>query len=109
MNQSKLSLILKAIEDKKGENVVNLNVEERSPFFSNVIIATISNSRQGQAIAEEVSKVLDSLSDPVRNIEGKRDSSWILIDAGDVIVHLFTKEERIRINLETLLQQSLGE
>ena len=38
MNQSKLSLILKAIEDKKGEDIVNLNVEERSPFFSNVII-----------------------------------------------------------------------
>ncbi|MDD7735198.1 MAG: ribosome silencing factor [Bacilli bacterium] len=109
MNQTKLSLILKAIEDKKGEDIVSLDVEERSPFFSNVIIATISNTRQGQAIAEEISKVLDNISEPIKNIEGKKDSSWILIDAGDIIVHLFTPSERIRINLENLLEQSLGE
>lgn len=105
MNDLKLTLIKKAIEDKKGENIEVFDVSENSPFFSNIIIATIINKRNGDAIADEIDRVCASINEPIKNIEGKRESDWVLIDCGDILVHLFTKEERIRINLEQLLRK----
>lgn len=105
MNDLKLTLIKKAIEDKKGENIEIFDVSENSPFFSNIIIATIINKRNGDAIADEIDRVCASINEPIKNIEGKRESDWVLIDCGDILVHLFTKEERIRINLEQLLRK----
>lgn len=107
MNQVKLSLILKAIEEKKGENIQVYDVDHSSPFFSNIIVVTILNKRNGEAIADEIDKVCASINEPIRNIEGKRDSEWVLVDAGDILIHLFTENERARINIEQLISKSI--
>ena len=107
MEEVKLSLIKKAIEDKKGENIEVYDVSEQSPFFNSIVIATILNKKNGEAIADEIERVVASIGEPVKNIEGKRGSEWILIDCGDILVHLFTVSERIRINLEQLLRNSI--
>ena len=99
MNQVKLSLILKAIEEKKGENIQVYDVDHSSP--------TILNKRNGEAIADEIDKVCASINEPIRNIEGKRDSEWVLVDAGDILIHLFTENERARINIEQLISKSI--
>lgn len=107
MSQIKLNLILKAIEEKKGDNIEVFNTETSSPFFSNIIVATILNKRNGEAIADEIDRVCANINEPIKNIEGKNDSEWVLIDAGDILIHLFTEEERIRINIEELIKKSI--
>lgn len=109
MNDLKINLIKKAIEDKKGENIEVYDVSSYSPFFTHVVIATIINKKSGEAIADEIDRVLASIDQPIKNIEGKRDSEWILIDAQDVLVHLMTESERIRINLEQLIRKNVQE
>lgn len=101
MDIIKLDVIKKAIDEKKGENIETIDVSDKSPFFTHMIIATIKNSRQGNAIGEEIQKNLSLLNETVRHIEG-RDSEWVVIDCHDILVHLFTEEERERINLEQL-------
>lgn len=109
MNQIKLSLILKAIDEKKGEDIVNFDVNTTSPFFTNVIVVTAMNKKHAEAIADEVDKVCASLNEPIKNIEGKNGSDWVLVDAGDMLVHIFTEQERVRINIEQLIKKSVQE
>lgn len=107
MNQIKLNLIVKAIDDKKGENIQVFDVNETSPFFSHIVVATVLNKKNGEAIADEIDNVLAQINDPIKNIEGKRGSDWVLVDCGDILVHLFTESERVRINIENLISKSL--
>ena len=107
MSELKLELIKKAIEEKKGEDIEVYDVHESSPFFDYVVLCTCSNVRQGAAIADEIDDSLSKNADPIRNIEGKnKDSEWVLVDCGDIIVHILSKYERIRINLEELLAKA---
>lgn len=107
MNQVKLSLILKAIDEKKGEDILNFDVSTSSPFFTNVIVVTAKNKKHAEAISNEVDKVCASLNEPIKHIEGKNGSDWVLVDANDIIVHIFTDSERTRINIEQLLEKPL--
>ena len=104
MEQVKLNIITKAIDEKKGEDIQVFNVKGKSPFYDYVVIATIGNSRQSNAIVDEIQKNLSLINEEINHVEGDpRESDWILIDANGVIVHLFTASERARINLEELL------
>ncbi len=103
MNEVKLKMILKAIDEKKGEQVEVHDVRGVSPFFDRIVIVTMMNVRNGEAIADEIAKVCAGIGEPIRNVEGRRSAQWILIDAGDVLIHLFSEEERIRVNLSELI------
>ena len=104
MSQVKLNIITKAIDEKKGEDIQVFDVTGRNPFYDYVVIATIGNSRQSKAIVDEIQKNLSLINEEINHVEGDpRDSDWILIDANGVLIHLFTENERIRINLEDLL------
>ena len=61
MNQVKLSLIQKAIDEKKGENISIYDVDSSSPFFSHIIVVTSMNKKHSEAIADEVDRVCASL------------------------------------------------
>ena len=105
--QVKLSLIQKAIDEKKGENISIYDVDSSSPFFSHIIVVTSMNKKHSEAIADEVDRVCASLDEPIKNIEGKNGSDWVLVDAGDILVHIFTESERIRVNIEQLIKKSI--
>lgn len=105
INEVKLNLILKAIDDKKGENIQTFDVDEYSPFFTNIVICTMINKRAGRAIADEIDKVCAQINEPIKNIEGDNTSEWVLVDCGDIIVHVFTEKERERINLDQLISK----
>lgn len=106
MEQVKLNIITKAIDEKKGEDIQVFDVRGKSPFYDYVVISTIGNSRQSNAIVDEISKNLSLIHEEIDHVEGDPSSSeWILIDCNGVIVHLFTSYERERVNLEELLDK----
>ena len=82
--------IIDVIEDKKGLDIRVYDLKGKSPFFDYSIICTGSSTRNVDAIVQDLKKNMEI----VRNIEGQEESNWVLIDGGDVIVNVFTKESR---------------
>lgn len=106
MEEIKLKALLKAIEEKKGEDIVYIDVKDKTPFCSYYILVSVSSSRKAEAIITGVEDVLEDLKQTVRHIEGDSSSDWVLIDCDDIVIHVFTYEERSRVNLESLLKSS---
>ncbi|MDQ6974936.1 MAG: ribosome silencing factor [Mariprofundaceae bacterium] len=93
--------VLAALEDKKGMNIIQINVQGRCDFADRFIIATGRSGRQLDALAQSVSQVAHALGLPAK-IEGRDGMEWLLVDLGDVVVHLFLPETRENFQLERL-------
>lgn len=94
--------VLASLDDDKAENVVVINLVGKTALADTMIIASGRSARQVGAMADNVSEKLKSLGfGPVR-IEGRGHADWVLIDAGDVIVHLFRPEVRAFYNIEQM-------
>ena len=90
-------------EENLGTEIVVLDMRELSPMFDYFVIATGRSRRQLHAISEEIDHTLeDDLGDQRMGIEGYRESQWILLDYGSVVVHLFSPEMRDYYDLENL-------
>ncbi len=85
-----------------GDDVIVYDVRDRTPYVSYYIVASASNDRRLQALTATAQTSLYDNYHDVDHIEGKNDSKWILIDAKDIVVQLFTKEERGRVRLDEL-------
>ena len=99
---SKLLAGIKAIDEKKGEDILIYEFTQLNPSVDEVVIVSGSNQRQTYAIADNVRDRLAEHGMRADHIEGNRDSHWILIDASDIIVHIFEQKERTAYNLEKL-------
>ena len=91
-----------ALENKKGEDVKILDIRELSDFADYFVLATGNNRNQIDAMEEAVGEALNKVGANHRNTEGNRDSNWILMDYGDVIIHIFDKESRSFYDLERI-------
>jgi ribosome-associated protein len=90
-------------EDNRGRDIVVLDLRELTPVFDYFVIATGSSRRQLHAMSEEIDhKLEDELGDKRLGIEGYDGSRWILLDYGDVVIHLFDDETRRFYDLEGL-------
>ncbi len=98
----KIEIIVKALSDKLGKNIVAIDMQQASPIFDTFILCTGTNERLMQALRDSVEEQMDKAGYEVKHIEGLRDSKWILMDYGDVVVHIFEEEERGAYNLEKL-------
>lgn len=96
-----LKTIIEAIERVKGENIIIYDVKEQSPLFDNVVIASVDSARQASAAVSYIEEDLVKKGFSIKGIEG-RETDWVLIDCYDVLVHIFTVEEREHFNLEKL-------
>ncbi|WP_185624141.1 ribosome silencing factor [Peptostreptococcus canis] len=94
--------IYDAINDKLGEDIAILNIGKVSSLCDYFIIASGSSSRQVKAIADSVEDALTEVGIEPRGKEGKDTQSWILLDYGDIMVHIFDEENRGFYNLEKL-------
>lgn len=101
MNE-KLSVILKALDEKKGEDILIYDFAALNPTIDQVVIASATNLRQTYALADHVRDRLAENGMRIDHLEGNRDSRWLLLDAGDIIVHIFEQKERNSYNLEKL-------
>ncbi len=100
MNMAKL--VIDALEDKKAEDIKIIDISEVSVLADYFIIAGGNNSSQIQALCNNVEEKLGRAGHPCRQIEGYDTANWILMDFGDVIVHIFDKENRLLYDLERI-------
>jgi ribosome-associated protein len=97
-----LALVLKSVDDDKAEDIVEIDLRGRSDVADYMVICSGRSSRQVAAISE---KLADRLKQELRisvRMEGKDTGDWVLIDAGDVIVHVFRPEVRDFYQLEKM-------
>jgi ribosome-associated protein len=97
-----LSLVLSSLDDDKAEDVVRIDLHGKSEIADAMVIASGRSSRQVQSIAEKLLERLKEQLGIVARVEGKTSGDWVLIDAGDVIVHVFRPEVREFYQLEKM-------
>ena len=104
--QRSLQLALAAARtaaENRGQNIVVLDMRKNTSLFDYFVIATGTSRRQLHAISEEIDETLEvQLKDKRIGIEGYDDSRWIVLDYGDVVIHLFDEETRQFYSLENL-------
>ncbi len=99
-----LALILSALEDDKAEDVVTIDLRGKSEIADHMIICSGRSTRQVAAISE---KLVDRIKQDMgifSKLEGKAQGDWVLIDTGDVVVHVFRPEVREFYQLEKMWQ-----
>ncbi len=97
-----LQLAVEAAEEKKAQNVVALDLQGISPVADYYVICHGNSDTQVQAIAAEIRKQAESNGARVRAMEGFDAARWVLVDIGDVVVHVFHRDEREYYNIERL-------
>jgi ribosome-associated protein len=101
-----LNMILSRLDDMKAEETVTIDLRGKSAFSDYMIVTSGRANRHVGAIAENVAKGLKETGIKSIHIEGLPNCDWVLIDSGDVIVHVFRPEVREFYNLERLWTQS---
>jgi ribosome-associated protein len=90
------------LHQKKGNDIVILNIAEKSSFADYLVIATGNSVRQVGSLADDAEETLTEMGAKLGHIEGKPESGWVLLDYGDVIVNVFTKEQRDLYRIEQI-------
>src|SRR3954447_19225097 len=101
-----LNMILSRLDDMKAEETVTIDLRGKSAFSDYMIVTSGRANRHVGAIAENVTKALKETGIKNIHVEGMPNCDWVLIDSGDVIVHVFRPEVREFYNLERLWSQT---
>jgi len=97
-----LALVTKELDDRKAENIVTVDVIGKSSFTDYMIVATGTSSRHIKALCNYVSLALKEHGIYPKGIEGGQDSEWVLVDLGDIVLHVMTAQTREFYQLEKL-------
>ena len=95
-------LVCRALDEKKGRDIKVIDIHDVSVIADYFVIASGSNQNQVQAMVDNVDDSLGRAGFEPKQVEGVRNSSWILMDYGDVIVHVFDEENRLFYDLERI-------
>lgn len=104
MNNSKemTKIAFQALEDKKAEDIRIIDISGVSVLADYFIIANGTNENQVKALVDNVQEELYKAGYEAKQVEGYRSASWILLDYGDIIIHVFSKEDRLFYDLERI-------
>ncbi|HDZ6189791.1 TPA: ribosome silencing factor [Staphylococcus aureus] len=105
-SQELLAIAVDAIDNKKGEDTISLEMKGISDMTDYFVVTHGNNEQQVQAIARAVKEVANEQNIEVKRMEGYNEARWILIDLADVVVHVFHKDERNYYNIEKLYQDA---
>ena len=94
--------VIEALEDIKGFDIIDLDVRKLTSVTDYMIIASASSTRQTRALANNVHDKMKDLNVEIVGIEGEGEGDWVLVDIGDIIVHIMTPTTRAYFNLEEL-------
>jgi ribosome-associated protein len=97
--QKKITL---ALEDIKAFDIISIDVRKLTSVADLMIIASASSSRQTKALARNVVEKMKEIDIEVIGVEGEQEGGWVLVDVGDIIVHIMTPPTRAYYNLEEL-------
>jgi ribosome-associated protein len=99
-----LAAVLKSLDDDKGEDIVQINLRGKSEIGDYMVIASGRSTRQVTAMAEKLADKIKQEFGIISKTEGKDTGDWVLIDTGDIIVHIFRPEVREFYQLEKMWQ-----
>lgn len=97
-----VKLAVTALEDKKAVDIRVLDIKKISTIADYFIIASGANRNQVQAMADQVEETLGKAGFEPKSVEGYRNANWILLDYGDVVLHIFDEENRLFYDLERI-------
>ena len=98
-----------AVSDMKGQNIVIMDIQKQSSFADYMLVVTGTSNRHVRSIADEVEKRCKAKKVPINGMEGQDGGEWILLDLGDVIVHVMQAATRKLYDLESLWKLSPAE
>lgn len=97
------NLLVDSILDKKGSDILLLDLREQAIFTDYFLLCNGDSDRQLQALAEGITETAKKVGDVLPwGVEGDAESGWVLVDYGDIIIHIFSPEKRAYYNLEEL-------
>lgn len=99
-----LAAVLKSLDDDKGEDIVQINLRGKSEIGDYMVIASGRSTRQVSAMAEKLADKVKQEFGIISKTEGRETGDWVLIDTGDIIVHIFRPEVREFYQLEKMWQ-----
>jgi len=104
IDQSKqmAKLAYEALEEKKAEDIKVISIGQVTVIADYFIIANGNSAPQVTALVDSVDEVLGKNGYHPKRIEGARSSSWVLMDYGDIVIHIFSKEDRLFYDLERI-------
>ena len=97
-----LKKVVEIVEEKKAHDVVLLNLKGISNVTDYFLIATGNSTTQVKAISDNLDEKLPQAGMPILRIEGLPEAKWVLVDAGDLVIHIMTPDQREFYNLERL-------
>ncbi len=95
---------LASLEDSKAENIVSIDIQGKSPLADHMIVASGRSHRHVSAVADHLIRAFKDAGLGSARVEGLSSADWVLIDAGDIIVHVFRPEVREFYNIEKMWQ-----
>ncbi len=101
-SDSLLAAVIDSLNDDKAEDIVQINLRGKSEMGDWMVICSGRSSRQVTAIAEKMTDKLKAEFGVLSKVEGKQSGDWVLVDTGDVIVHVFRPEVREFYQLEKM-------
>lgn len=99
-----LNTVLASLEDSKAENIVPIDIHSKSSLGDHMVVASGRSHRHVTAVADHLIKALKDAGLGSARVEGLQNADWVLIDAGDIIIHVFRPEIREFYNIEKMWQ-----
>lgn len=99
---SLLDIVLNTLDEKQAEDIVTIDMRNVTPYTDYFVICSARNVRHGASLIEFVEQEAEKNGYSVRLREGEKDSTWMLLDLNEIIIHVFTEEARNQYRLESL-------
>ncbi|OFZ73395.1 MAG: ribosome silencing factor [Betaproteobacteria bacterium RBG_16_64_9] len=97
--------VVGALEDIKAHDIEVYDVRHLTSFFDRVVVASADSARQTKALANHLRESAKALGAPIMGVEGEDTGEWVLVDLGDIVVHIMQPAVRAHYNLEELWNQ----
>jgi len=94
--------VINALEDIKAFDIISIDIRKQASIADYIIIASANSSRQAKALADNIKDEMQKINIPLIGMEGGSGSEWVLVDLGDIIIHIMTPTIRAHYNLEEI-------